>query len=71
MQLSALQNGFLRLLVFFDDVPKTENFDFLKVNAYKIKHLQVIQKIRIYVIQLQTTNIQNVKAMSLFLGVKL
>ena len=55
--INDLQIGYLKFLIFFDFDPKIGNFDFSKINAYKIQNFQVIQKAGIYVIKVHTNNI--------------
>ena len=65
-----LQSGYIEFLLFFEFDPKTQNFDFSKVNFYKIQNFRVIQKTGIYVVNLHTKiYIPNFKAISLYLAV--
>ena len=42
--------------IFFDLAPKTQNFDFSKMNAYKDQNFEVFTKIGIHVANLHTNN---------------
>ena len=44
VKLSALQNGYLTILIFSILIPKSQNFDFSKIKAYETKNFGVIPK---------------------------
>ena len=67
VRLRALQNGFLGLSVFFDFVPKTQHFEFSKINAYKIQSLQVIQQTEKCAMQLHTNNTHTKRQSNVFI----